>query len=160
MPGELAAEERPDEPRVASVRSNGAAAARDAGRVPDAPRVEPAHRDSSDVAQRVPVIRRPLALGHAIPRRLVRIDHEGHVDVRMLSGDELVKRVRYDVFRAAACEDEDDAIPTSPYFSPIEEGLQARPQRLLLSVRNDALEEALDLRSFAGARVSLAFVTA
>ena len=37
MPGELAAEERPDEPRVASVRSNGAAAARDAGGVPDAP---------------------------------------------------------------------------------------------------------------------------
>ena len=46
MPGELAAEERSDEPRVPSVRSNGAAAARDAGRVPDAPRVEPAHRDT------------------------------------------------------------------------------------------------------------------
>ena len=64
----------------------------------------------------------------------------------MLSGHELVKRVRDDVFRAAACEDEDDAIPTSPYFSSVEERLQARPQRLLLSVRNDALEEALDLR--------------
>ena len=49
MPGELASEERSDEPRVASVRSNGAAAARDAGRVPDAPRVEPAHRDAGDV---------------------------------------------------------------------------------------------------------------
>ena len=53
MPGELAAEERSDEPRVPSVRSNGAAAARDAGGVPDAPRVEPAHRDAGDVAQRV-----------------------------------------------------------------------------------------------------------
>ena len=57
MPGELAAEERSDEPRVASVRSDGAAAARDAGGVPDAPRVEPAHRDAVDVAQRVPVIK-------------------------------------------------------------------------------------------------------
>ena len=57
MPGELAAEERPDEPRVASVRSDGAAAARDAGGVPDAPRVEPAHSDSGDVAQRVPAPR-------------------------------------------------------------------------------------------------------
>ena len=160
MPGELAAEERSDEPRVPSVRSNGAAAARDAGGVPDAPRVEPAHRDACCVAQRVPVIRRPLALGHAVPRRLVTVHDERQEDVRMLSGDELVERVRDDVFRAAAREDEDDAIPTSPYFSPIEEGLQARPQRLLLSVRNDALEEALDLRSFAGARVSLAFVTA
>ena len=47
MPGELAAEERSDEPRVASVRSDGAAAARDAGGVPDAPRVEPAHRDAA-----------------------------------------------------------------------------------------------------------------
>ena len=54
VPRELAAEERPDEPRVASVRGNGAAAARDAGGVPDAPCVEPAHRHSSDVAQRVP----------------------------------------------------------------------------------------------------------
>ena len=36
MPGELAAEERSDEPRVPSVRSNGAAAARDAGGVPSA----------------------------------------------------------------------------------------------------------------------------
>ena len=57
MPGELAAEERPDEPRVASVRSNGAAAARDAGGVPDAPRVEPAHRNTRDIAQRVPVMK-------------------------------------------------------------------------------------------------------
>ena len=64
----------------------------------------------------------------------------------MLSGDELVKRVRDHVFRAAARQDEDDAIPASPYFSPVEERLQARPQSLLLSVRNDALEEALDLR--------------
>ena len=146
MPGELAAEERSDEPRVPSVRSNGAAAARDAGGVPDAPRVEPAHRDAADVSQRVPVIRRPLALRHPVPRRLVRIHDEGQEDVRVLSGHKLVKRVRDDVFRAAAREDEDDAIPTSPYFSPVEERLQARPQSLLLSVRNDALEEALDLR--------------
>ena len=101
MPGELAAEERSDEPRVPSVRSNGAAAARDAGGVPDAPRVEPAHRDAGNVAQRVPVIRRPFALRHPVPRRLVRIDHEGQVDVRVLSGHELVKRVRDDVFRYA-----------------------------------------------------------
>ena len=164
VPGELAAEERSDEPRVASVRSDGAAAARDAGGVPDAPRVEPAHRDAADVSERVPVIRRPLALRHSVPRRLVRIDDERQKDVRMLSGDELVERVRDDVLRATAREDEDDAIPTSPYLSPVEERLQARPQRLLLSVRNDALEEALDLRrardavavcvrSFAGARL-------
>ena len=71
MPGELAAEERPDEPRVASVRSNGAAAARDAGRVPDAPRVEPAHRDSrDDVAQRVPVIPEALLASPAAFLRL------------------------------------------------------------------------------------------
>ena len=127
MPGELAAEERSNEPRVASVRSNGAAAARDADRVPDAPRVEPAHRDTANIAQRVPVIRRPLALRHPVPRRLVRIDNEGQVNVRMLPGDELVKRVRDDVFRATARQDEDDAIPTSPYFSPVEERLQARP---------------------------------
>ena len=146
MPGELAAEERSDEPRVPSVRSNGAAAARDAGRVPDAPRVEPAHRDAADVTKCVPVIRRPFALRHAVPRRLVRIHDERQKYVRMLPGDELVKSVRYDVFRAAGGEDEDDAIPTSPYFSPVEERLQARPQSLLLSVRNDALEEALDLR--------------
>ena len=146
MPGELAAEERSDEPRVASVRSDGAAAARDAGRVPDAPRVEPAHRDAGDVAQRVAIISGPFALRHPVPRGFVRIDHEGQVDVRVLSGHELVKRVRYDVLRAAAREDEDDEIPTSPYLSPVEKRLQARPQRLLLSVWNDALEEALDLR--------------
>ena len=106
MPGELAAEERSDEPRVPSVRSNGPAAARDAGSIPDAPRVEPAHCNSTNVAQRVPVIRRPLALRHPVPRRLVRIDHEGQEDVRVLSGHELVKRVRDDIFRAAAREDE------------------------------------------------------
>ena len=110
VPGELAAEERSDEPCVSSVRSNGAAAARDAGGVPDAPRVEPAHRDAGDVAQRVPVIRRPLALGHAVPRRLVRIHDEGQEDVRVLSGHELVKSVRDHVFRAAAREDEDNSV--------------------------------------------------
>ena len=86
MTGELAAEERSDEPRVASVRSNGAAAARDAGRVPDAPRVEPAHRDAGDVAQRVSIISRPLALGHAVPRRL-------KVALLVLSGAKLHQRV-------------------------------------------------------------------
>ena len=54
MPSEFASEERSDEPRVASVVGMAAAAARDAGGVPDAPCVEPAHRHSSDVAQRVP----------------------------------------------------------------------------------------------------------
>ena len=98
VPGELAAEERSDEPRVASVRSDGAAAARDAGRVPDAPRVEPAHRDAGDVAQRVAIISGPFALRHPVPRGFVRIDHEGQVDVRVLSGHELVKRVRDDIF--------------------------------------------------------------
>ena len=131
MPGELAAEERSDEPRVASVRSNGAAAARDAGGVPDAPRVEPAHRDAADVSERVPVIRRPLALGHPVPRRLVRIHDEGQEDVRMLPGHELVKRVRDDVFRAAAREDEDDAIPT-PSIEPTGLTLATREPWLFL----------------------------
>ena len=57
MPSEFASEERSDEPRVASVVGMAAAAARDAGGVPDAPRVEPAHRNTRDIAQRVPVMK-------------------------------------------------------------------------------------------------------
>ena len=84
-----------------------------------------------DVAQRVPVIRRPLALGHAVPRGLVRIHDEGQEDVRMLPGHELVKRVRDDVFRAAAREDEDDAIPT-PSIEPTGLTLATREPWLFL----------------------------